>query len=104
MKNRYLEGEHETAEPITEEQVLIFITKGSFEGELLLQWDAAKSALYYVVESSQRGSDKWKQLDIVKEPRYEITGLRKGREYSFRVASVFYTGQGKWSKISSKKI
>ncbi len=104
MKNRYLESENESSGLITGEQGLIFITKGSFEGELLLQWDAAESAQYYIVEISPSGSGKWKQVDIVKEPRYEMTGLKKGRKYSFRVASIFNTGQSQWSKVSSKKI
>lgn len=83
---------------------MVFATKGTFPGEINLQWDAVDGAKSYVLQMSKGKQDKWVQIDIVSEPFYMFTGLDSKTEHSFRVAAVFKEGQGEWSEIFTKKL
>ncbi|HEY3251108.1 MAG TPA: fibronectin type III domain-containing protein [Ignavibacteria bacterium] len=80
----------------------LYVTSGSFAGEVNLQWDAVQDAHNYIIEIS--GGKHWQQLDIVSDPQYSISGLRLGRTYLFRISAIFKSGQGPWSKAVIKKI
>ncbi len=81
----------------------VYATIGSLPGEIFLQWDSVNSASKYVIEISSKNSDKWQQVDIIKDPLYCITGLKPSTEYCFRVAAVFPGTVGPWSNTVSKK-
>jgi len=81
----------------------IHASNGGLSGEINLQWDSVKYALYYLIQKSSNSTSGWKHLDITDEPFYMIKGLRTGRKYYFRIAPVFKQGQGKWSNYISKK-
>lgn len=81
----------------------VYATIGSLPGEIFLQWDSVNRASKYVIEISTRNSDRWQQVDIIKDPLYCITGLKPSTEYCFRVAAVFPGTVGPWSKTVSKK-
>ncbi len=83
---------------------MVFATKGTFPGEVNIQWDAVENATGYVLQMTKGRQGKWIQIDIVTEPFYMLSGLTGKSEHSFRVAAVFPDGQGKWSKVSSKKV
>lgn len=99
IKEKVSEGENRPGGP-----ELIFATKGTFPGEINLQWDAVEGATSYVLQVAKGRQGKWVQVDIVTEPFYMLSGLSGKSEHSFRVAAVFPEGQGEWSKVSSKKI
>lgn len=82
----------------------VFITSGSLPGELLLQWDAVEDARNYIIEYTSHGSSKWQIIDVVKDPRLTILGLKRGKEYHFRVAAAYNDSQSGWSRTESKKI
>lgn len=91
----------------------LFVTHGSFEGEVYLQWDAIKGANQYAIELAKTSIAKigggkiissWQQVDIISDPHYSITGLRSGRKYSFRYSAIYSTGQGPWSEAVTKII
>jgi hypothetical protein len=81
----------------------VFATRGSFPGEINLQWDAVEGARRYVLQMSKIKDTKWIQVDIVTEPYYMFTGLDDKNEYKFRVAAVLKDGQGEWSEAISKQ-
>ena len=80
----------------------VFATKGSFPGEINLQWDAVEGARRYVLQMSKIKQDKWIQVDIITDPYYMFSGLDDKTEYKFRVAAVLPKGQAAWSEIVSK--
>jgi len=82
----------------------VYATQGSFSGELFLHWDAVKNAGKYIIEMSRRKTNGWEQVDIIKDPKYCLTGLKPGKEYLFRVAAVFPGGKGPWSSEIVKKV
>ncbi|MEO8512606.1 MAG: fibronectin type III domain-containing protein [Ignavibacteria bacterium] len=84
----------------------VFATTGSLEGEILLQWDAIRDADKYIIQVTKKNSASslWEQYDIVKDPLYCFTGLKPGKEYSFRVAAVYPDRTGAWSSVVSKKV
>lgn len=82
----------------------VFATKGTFPGEINLQWDAVDGANSYVLQMSKAKKDKWVQIDIVTEPFYMLSGLDSKAEHFFRVAAVFPEGQGEWSEVFGKKL
>jgi hypothetical protein len=88
----------------------VFVTNGSFKGEVYLQWDAVKEANHYAVQLSKKGTETdkgetgWLQIDIISDPCYSMQGLKSGRSYSFRVSAIFSCGQGPWSEAVTKKI
>lgn len=94
-----VKGEHRKESPDG-----VFAAKGTFPGEINLQWDAVKNARSYVLQMSKGKKGKWIQVDITTEPYYMLTGLDNKSEYSFRVAAVFKEGQGEWSEEFSKKL
>jgi hypothetical protein len=81
----------------------VYATTGSLPGEIFLQWDSINSARKYVIEISSKLSEKWQQVDIIKDPLYCITGLKPSTEYCFRVAAIYPEGVGPWSKTVSKR-
>ncbi len=81
----------------------LYATSGSMPGEIFLQWDSISSASKYIVQVSKVNSAKWKQVDIIKDPLYCVTGLKTGCTYSFRVAAVYPEGTGAWSSEVNKK-
>ena len=83
---------------------IVYATKGTFSGEINLQWDAVDGALSYVLQMSKGKQDKWAQVDIIYEPYYMLSGLDNKIEYFFRVAAVFKNGQSGWSEILAKKL
>ena len=79
--------------------------KGENDGEVYLQWDSIKGAERYVVQKAGHAPKRvWKHVDIVTESRCVIEGLKKGKEYLFRVAAVSRNGQNIWSSQISKKL
>jgi hypothetical protein len=82
----------------------VFAAKGTFKGEINLQWDAVQNARAYVLQIAKGKTGKWVQVDITSEPYYMLSGLDDKTIYSFRVAAVFKDGQGKWSEVFSKKL
>jgi hypothetical protein len=87
----------------------VFVTNGSYKGEIHLQWDAVKEANHYAVQLSKMGTaDKsetgWLQVDIISDPCYSMEGLKSGKSYSFRISAIFSEGQGPWSEAVTKKI
>src|SRR4030095_995267 len=82
---------------------LVYVTNGSFSGEINLQWDAIKGAHNYIIQISKNGTH-WEQVDIVSDPQYSLQGLKPGKKYSFRIAPVFTSGRGKWSDSVMKTI
>lgn len=84
----------------------VYAATGSLKGEILLQWDAVREANKYIIQISKKNGSQeaWQQFDFVKDPLYCITGLKPGREYSFRVAAVYSNGMGKWSSAVTKKV
>lgn len=82
----------------------VFAAKGTFPGEINLQWDAVEGATSYILQVAKGAKGKWVQVDIVTDPFYMLSGLSDKSEHSFRVAAVFPDGQGEWSKVSSKKL
>ena len=83
---------------------LVGAARGSFEGEVNLQWDAVKDASRYVVQEKAGEHGDWKHYDIVTEPYCMLSGLKQGKEYFFRVASVSMEGQGEWSEPVKKRV
>ncbi|HLT24728.1 MAG TPA: fibronectin type III domain-containing protein [Ignavibacteria bacterium] len=81
----------------------VFAAKGTFPGEINLQWDAVENARSYVLQMSKGKNGKWSQVDIISEPYYMLSGLDDKTEYSFRVAAVFKESQGEWSEVFTKK-
>lgn len=81
----------------------VYATIGNMPGEIFLQWDSIKSANKYMIEISLKYPVKWQQVDIVKDPVYNFTGLKPSTEYLFRVAAVYPEGTGKWSRSIIKK-
>lgn len=82
----------------------VYAAKGTFPGDVNLQWDAVKGARKYVLQMSSKKNKKWVQIDIVIEPYYMLTGLDDKNEYKFRVAAVLPEGQIGWSDVVVKKI
>lgn len=86
----------------------VYVTNGSFEGEVYLQWDAIKDANNYVVEISRDASAKnqaaWKQVDIISDPHYMMQGLKSGKSYLFRIAAILNGRQTAWSEAVTKKV
>jgi hypothetical protein len=84
----------------------VYAATGSLKGEILLQWDAIRDADKYIIQVSKKNKEAgvWEQFDIVKDPLYCFTGLKPGREYSFRVAAVYSDRTGAWSAAISKKV
>lgn len=84
----------------------VYAATGSLKGEILLQWDAVREANKYIIQISKKNrvSEAGQQFDFVKDPIYSITGLKPGKEYSFRVAAVYSNGLGKWSSAVTKKV
>ena len=83
---------------------VVFATKGTFPGEVNIQWDAVEGAHSYILQMSKGKKKKWVQIDIVTEPFYNLTGLNNKTEHLFRVAAVYTDGQGKWSEVFRKKL
>ena len=81
----------------------LYVTNGSFSGEVNLQWDALQKANSYIIEISKNGSG-WHQVDIVSDPQYSMQGLKSGKSYSFRVSAVFSNGDCIKSSAITKKI
>ncbi len=81
----------------------VFVTNGSFEGEVYLQWDAIHEANHYAVEVSKNNTG-WQQVDIISDPHYSMQGLKPGKSYSFRISAIFCGGQSKWSEAVTKRI
>ena len=81
----------------------VYATNGNIPGEIFLQWDSISSANNYMIEISLKYPVKWKQVDIVKDPVYNITGLKSSTGYLFRVAAIYPDGIGKWSTPVFKK-
>lgn len=115
MKNSFLEetifnDDNSYKEPGYEFPGPVYATNGILNGEIFLQWDAISNANKYVIQFSKRNSASskqsvlWEQVDIIKDPLYCITGLKPGREYSFRVAAVYPDGISGWSSAVSKKV
>lgn len=84
----------------------VYAATGSLKGEILLQWDAIRDADKYIIQVSKNNKEAgiWKQFDIVKDPLYCFTGLKPGKEYSFRVAAVYSDRTGEWSAAVKKKV
>jgi len=74
---------------------------GYLDGEINLQWEPVRGAECYIIQLYS--CRKWKEIDIVTRAVYTVTGLRSGKEYSFRVAAVGSKGKGKWSGTVIKK-
>lgn len=85
----------------------IYVTNGSFKGEVYLQWDAVSEANNYVVEVSKTTGDKsstWQQIDIISDPHYMMQGLKSGKSYSFRISAIYPDGRNLRSEPVTKKI
>lgn len=81
----------------------LFVSNGSFQGEVNLQWDAIIEANQYIIQISKNGTG-WQQIDIVSDPQYSLQGLKSGRTYSFRISALYRSGQGPWSEPVLKKV
>lgn len=108
MKNSFLKKSIQPAKGISVVSPIavpgpVYATTGSLPGEIFLQWDSINSARKYVIEISSTISEKWQQVDIIKDPLYCITGLKSATEYYFRVAAIYPEGVGPWSKTVSKR-
>src|SRR4030095_15247823 len=84
-------------------ELQLFVSNGTFEGEVNLQWDAMKEANRYIIQVSKNGTG-WQQIDIVSDPQYSLSGLRSGRTYCFRISALYRSGQGPWSNPVMKKV
>lgn len=111
MKNSFLEKEdiiknQDSMNDLSDFPGAVYAATGSLKGEILLQWDAVREARKYIIQVSKKNNSSyvWKQFDIVKDPLYCISGLKPGREYSFRVAAVYAEGLSCWSSIVTKKV
>src|SRR5688572_22250497 len=100
-----------TAERTQTEKIIpgpVYVTNGSFEGEVYLQWDAINDANNYVVEVAKDTAAKnpasWKQVDIISDPHYMMQGLKSGKNYSFRISAIYAEGQSRWSEPVTKKV
>lgn len=82
----------------------VYATNGSFPGEIFLHWDAVQEAGRYIIEISGKKNKRWERLDIVKDPVYCISGLKPGKEYSFRIAAELNNCITPWSNEVLKKI
>jgi hypothetical protein len=79
--------------------------KENTDGEIRLYWNKVKAAEYYVVEyRGLRSDEKWKQADFVSCTACIITGLKKNRNYKFRVAALNGSRRSKWSKTLEIKL
>jgi len=74
---------------------------GGLDGEIDLRWKPVRGAERYIIQSS--AGKKWREIDIVTKSVYTVTGLKSGREYSFRVAAVGLGGSSGWSESVMKK-
>ena len=81
----------------------VYATRGSFKGEVNLQWDAINEVNNYIIEMSRNGTT-WHQVDIVADPQYSLEGLTRGRTYFFRVSAMLNGKHLGWSKAAMKRI
>ncbi|MBK9331169.1 MAG: fibronectin type III domain-containing protein [Ignavibacteria bacterium] len=80
---------------------------GDSKGEINLQWDSVVDADSYIVEIANPNHSieiKWKNIDIISDPRYTVKNLKSNKDYLFRVATMTGDGQGNLNRESSKKI
>ena len=81
----------------------LFVSNGTFEGEVNLQWDAVKDANHYIIQVS-KNKNAWQQIDIVSDAQYSVTGLKAGKTYQFRISALHESGQSAWSSPVQKKV
>ena len=69
---------------------------GSHSGSVILDSKAIEKAGAYIIQIAEGAGpfveSDWRIVAIVTQARYEVTGLIKGKVYSFRVAAVTPTG------------
>jgi Fibronectin type III domain len=90
---------------MTDRSFAVYATTGDMPDEIDLQWDNVPDARKYIVQITQpRGNyTTWKQIDVVTNSHYTVTGLKRNVKYGFRVAAVMMTGRNMWSSTAIKK-
>ena len=81
---------------------------GTDKSSVALKWAAPESdggspILNYIVEYRPEGSSQWKRANestTVPDTTYSVTGLKKDRQYEFRVTAENKAGPGEPSKPS----
>jgi hypothetical protein len=77
---------------------------GAMTGTIEVAWDTVKGAKSYILDCRTHGATPgpWAQVKILTAPKYAVTGLTPGIEYSFRVRAVGAAGEGPWSDEAVK--
>ena len=73
---------------------------GKHDGEISLSWRAIFNARSYTIDSTTdpANADSWTHVGIATSASKEVTGLKSGTRYWFRVAAVNSIGQSGWSE------
>jgi hypothetical protein len=89
-------GFQASKEPAARNKLPLSAYDGSHSGSVIIDIKAIEKAGAYIIQIAEGAGpfvdSDWKIAAIVTQSRYELTGLIKGKVYSFRVAAVTPSG------------